>query len=311
MLQTVGAMTLVAAVGAWIGNFFYQLAIQNNTDKQKVFKAPHNSGAAPERSRQMREAAKEWAAKMNFSHRFITSHDNLKLHGLYLQQRAKTNRYAVICHGYHDQCERMLVQGKEFYQMGFHLLIPDARGHGDSEGSYIGMGWHDRLDLLSWIRWIVLKNPQAEIVLYGVSMGAATVMMVSGEPLPPNVKVIVEDCGFTSVWDEFCYQLKKLYHLPSFPVMQAASITTRIKAGFWFSEASAVKQVRKTKLPILFIHGDRDTFVPFKMVNCLYEAAAGPKELAIVSGAGHGQAMAVEGRRYWQRISDFIFSYIE
>ena len=84
-------------------------------------------------------------------------------------------------------------------EMGFTVLMPGLRGHGESTGHYIGMGWHNRLDMLRWIDEIVRDDPEAEIVLFGISMGGATVMMTSGEALPPNVKVIVEDCGYTSV----------------------------------------------------------------------------------------------------------------
>ncbi|MEC2597045.1 alpha/beta hydrolase, partial [Bacillus cereus] len=95
----------------------------------------------------------------------------------------------------------------------------------------VGMGWHDRKDVLIWIQQILKKDPNAEIALFGVSMGGATVMMTSGEDLPSNVKVIIEDCGYSTVIDEFTYQLKDLFHLPKFPVMNAANTVTKLRAG--------------------------------------------------------------------------------
>lgn len=163
---------------------------------------------------------------------------------------------------------------RNFYEKGFHVLAPDLRGHGESDGEYIGMGWHDRLDILQWIEEVIELDPYAEIVLFGVSMGGATVMMTSGEDLPPNVKVIVEDCGYSSVSDVFVYQLDDLFGLPEFPVMNAANTITNIRAGFDLYEASAVEQVAKSVKPILFIHGDQDTFVPYEMLEEVYAAAA-------------------------------------
>ena len=144
------------------------------------------------------------------------------------------------------------------------MFLPDLRGSGDSEGDYYGMGWLDRFDIISWIRDTILEEqPDADIILHGVSMGAATVMMTTGEALPPNVRVAVEDCGYTSVWEEFTIQLKKVYGLPQFPIMHIANGMAKRRAGYSFKEASSVEEVKKSKTPTLFIHGDVDTFVPF------------------------------------------------
>lgn len=124
------------------------------------------------------------------------------------------------------------------------------------------MGWDKRFDILNLIESIVTQNSDAEIVLFGVSMGAATVMNVSGEILPSNVKAIIEDCGYTSVWNQFSYQLKELFSLSAFPMMHGASLITKLRAGYWLSQASPIEQVKKSVTPMLFIHGDQDDFVP-------------------------------------------------
>ncbi|HBT73792.1 MAG TPA: alpha/beta hydrolase, partial [Lysinibacillus sp.] len=160
----------------------------------------------------------------------------------------------------------------------------------------------------SWVNHIVSLNESAEIVLYGVSMGGATVMMASGENLPTNVKAIIEDCGYSSVWDEFSYQLKAIFHLPAFPIMHFSSVVTKLKAGYTLGEASAVEQVAKSKTPMLFIHGDNDTFVPSTMLNEVYEAANVPKQKLIVEGAGHGGAESVASELYWATIQQFLES---
>ena len=136
-------------------------------------------------------------------------------------------------------------------------------------------------------------------------------MMASGEDLPSNVKAIIEDCGYSSVWDEFSYQLQAIFHLPSFPIMQFSSVVTKLKAGYTLGEASALDQVAKSKTPMLFIHGDNDTFVPSTMLNNVYEAANGPKQKLLVEGAGHGEAESVAGELYWETIQHFLETYMK
>jgi len=164
--------------------------------------------------------------------------------------------------------------------------------------------------MLLWINKILENDSEAEIVLFGISMGGATVMMTSGEELPSNVKVIVEDCGYTSVSDVFTYQLNDLFHMPEFPIMTAANTVTKLRAGYDLYKASALKQVAKSKTPILFVHGDKDSFVPYEMLDKVYEAAAVEKEKLVIKEAGHGEAATVDPELYWNTIWSFIEKYI-
>lgn len=200
---------------------------------------------------------------------------------------------------------------RQFYEKGYHFVAPNLRGHGDSEGDYIGMGWDDRKDVLKWIDKIIALDPQAEIVLIGVSMGGAAVMMTSGEKLPSQVKVLVEDCGYTSAYDVFVYQLHELYGLPPFPVLNAANTLAEIRAGYSIKDASSINQLKKNKTPILFIHGEADTFVPFKMVDQLYAATDAPKEKLIIAKAGHAEAEEMNPKKYWSTVFKFVGKYIE
>ena len=193
-----------------------------------------------------------------------------------------------------------------YYENGYHVLSPHMRAHGDSEGAYIGMGWLDRKDMLRWIRTIITQDPQAQIVLHGVSMGAATVMMTSGETLPDNVKAIIEDCGYTSVWDIFSSELHVRFGLPDFPIMHVSNLVSSFKAGYSWKDASALGQVKKSRTPMLFIHGDADDFVPTDMVYPLYESATCEKQLLIVSGAGHAQSRETNSDLYWHTVETFI-----
>ena len=173
------------------------------------------------------------------------------------------------------------------------------------------MGWDDRLDIISWINYILNEDPNAEIVLHGISMGAATVLMTSGEEIPSNVKAIIADCGYTSVWDEFAYQLDDLFSLPEFPILNVSSIVAKIRAGYFLGEASSIEQVKKSKTPILYIHGDQDDFVPYYMMEELYNATNSEKEMLTIKGAEHAKASEVEPETYWTTINNFINKYIK
>ena len=236
---------------------------------------------------------------------WLTSGDGLQLHALCV--RAGGNApWAVLCHGYTGQASGMAEYARRFYDAGFSLLLPDARGHGQSEGGYIGMGWPERRDIAAWVQRVTAENGAPDIVLMGVSMGAATVMMTAGEPLPPNVRAIVEDCGYTTAWEEFRYQLKKTYGLPPFPVLYTADALLRRRAGFSLREASAAAQVAHSRTPMLFIHGGKDAFVPFAMLDEVYAAARCPKEKYVEPDAGHAESLRMAPARYWAKVFGFI-----
>jgi len=252
----------------------------------------------------------KWYNKTNHNSEYIFSHDNLILHAYNIENSKASNKYAILCHGYSAEGIYMFGTGQKFYDEGYNILIPDARGHGSSSGEYIGMGWIDRLDIIKWIDEIVSKDKEAKIVLYGISMGGSTVMNVSGEELPSNVVAIIEDSGYSSIWEEFSYQLDELFNLPEFPVLHFANVVTKIKAQYFLKEAKTKEQVAKSKTPMMFIHGDSDTFVPSYMLDELYEIANEPKEKLIVEGAGHAEASNILGEEYWNRIFTFIDKYI-
>lgn len=258
-----------------------------------------------ERGRNFREWFSANAEDVN-----LLTNDGVKVHALLLKADEPSRKYAVLCHGYKDCAEEMGYQAYNFRKLGYNVLAVDGRASGSTQGKYIGMGWLERKDICGYVNFITARNAQAEILLYGISMGAAEVMMAAGEKLPANVKVIVEDCGYTSVWDEFKLQLTDIFHIPSFPVLNIVSLYCKLVHGFSFREASAVKALQKSNIPILMIHGTEDQFVPFTMLDELYNAAAGDKEKLAVEGAGHIQSSAVAPELYWGKIREFSEKYI-
>lgn len=232
------------------------------------------------------------------------------LHAYFIPAEQESDVFVIECHGYTSKCEDMAFYGKRFHALGFNVLFPCLRGHDGSEHNYISMGWHDRLDVLDWIEYITEMNENAKIILHGASMGGATVMMVTGEQLPRNVVCAVEDCGYSSVWDEFSSQITKVLKLPVFPFLNAANSASRFWLGYDFKEASSLEQVKKSKTPTLFIHGDKDSFVPFEMLEPIYQAAACEKEKLVVPGALHAVSALVQPDLYWSTVNEFIKKYI-
>ena len=299
-------LVVILGVGGLVGNYFYNLALNPFTSKDMIF------GDDDDDTSLEVEADVNWLIKdSNYIDTYITSSDNLKLHAYEVKNENKTDKWAIVVHGYTSEGKLLSSKAKHLYNMGYNVLVPDLRSHGSSEGDYIGMGWHDRLDIIDWINYIVKNNPNSEIALHGTSMGSATVLMVSGEKLPSNVKAIVADCGYTSVYDEFSYQLKQLFNLPAFPIMNFSDVVTHIRAGYCLNDASAIKQKKKSTTPILYIHGDKDDFVPYYMMDELYNATNSEKEKLTIEGGEHANSDLVNPKLYWSTVNSFLEKYIE
>lgn len=310
-MVVVGILLAIIAVMLIGGSFyFYQTAVARG---KKVFiEEDPDLQMDPElNTRPARDKA--WWKEQTFERWSIHSRDNLKLVGHYLPAKTPTNKVVILAHGYSGDASIMSEFAYVYHEnYNLNILLPDARGHGESEGHYIGFGWHERMDYLDWITKVrEVLGDHIDIILHGVSMGAATVMMASGEKLPSQVKAIVADCGYTSAQDELTYQLKRMYHLPAFPILALTSGLTKLRAGYTFKEASALTQVKKSKVPILFIHGEEDKFVPTEMVHRLYQACSSEKELLVIPEAGHGLAHQVAPDTYLSKVEHFIFSYMD
>ncbi|NCB64524.1 MAG: alpha/beta hydrolase [Clostridia bacterium] len=206
-----------------------------------------------------------------------------------------------------SRAEQTGIYARWYHERGYQVLLPDLRGHGESEGRYVAMGWHDRMDLLDWISWMLSCDREAEIVLHGVSMGASAVLMTAGEKLPANVRAAVSDCAFTSAWEELRNQAAHRYpHLPPLMLLHPLNAVTRMRAGYGLREADALSQVKKTRIPVLFIHGDEDRYIPPEMTERLYEAKPGAKARLLVAGAGHLGAVDRAPEAYWGAVGRFL-----
>ena len=211
-------------------------------------------------------------------------------HHAYYTLNGSSHTAAIVIHGWRDCAIDFFDIARLYHQQhGCHVLMPDLHAHGLSEGDAVGMGWHDRLDILQWMEIAHNQWGADTIIVHGVSMGAATAMNVAGETMPSWLKSIrfIEDCGYTSVWDEFGYQLRQEFGLPAFPLLYTTSLLCKLKYGWSFGEASSLNKIQHSPHPMLFIHGDSDDFVPTFMVHQLYRVKPQPKRLWITKGAQH------------------------
>ena len=225
------------------------------------------------------------------------SYDGLKLIGTLVKGDPQCNRVVVFIHGFHGHYVTNSVGMLEFFHdAGYHVLLAHGRGMNDSEGKRIGFGWLDRRDTITWVKKMIRYfGEDVRIIIEGVSMGGAAVMMASGEKdLPRQVEACVEDCGFSSAEEEFRHTypapLKWTYPL----VAPVVSLYSRVFNGFSLYKASSVEQLKKTRLPVFFLHGAEDELVPTEMVYPCHEACPNYKELMVVPGAGHGMASGTD-----------------
>lgn len=302
---------------AYIGNYFFNYALVRQEGIVTLSSIDPNAPQSIETDAEIinkqksKENVENWLKKVNTEEATIVSEDGLKLWGKLYFQDEESDKWVIIAHGYTSSHEDVQPIALNFYNQGYNVLTPDMRAHGNSEGKYIGMGCLDRKDMLLWIDYVLSLDSNSQIVLYGESMGGATVMMTSGEDLPNNVKAIVEDCGYTSVQEMFEAQLYERFKLKSFPILNVAELVTNIRAKYNFHEASALEQVKKSTTPILFTHGGNDTYVPTEMVYRLYEAANCEKDILVIDGAGHGSAPDVDPTTYYDKVFNFLDKYIK
>lgn len=264
-----------------------------------------------EKNRQhIRNINNEYILSKHPVQKVITSFDGLKLKALLFTHGKSDKKFVILVHGY--QCngrDEMSHLARHYYDdLGFACLIPDNRAHGKSEGKYIGFGYLDHFDILSWCDYLIKTfGEDIEIILHGISMGAATVMMTAGsKKAPVQIKGIIEDCGYNDMDEEIQCNVRDMTKMNLSAVKSGASLICKKKAGYFFKEVSPREFLKNAAVPVLFIHGTEDTFVPTYMGKELYEAYKGEKELLLVDGARHARSYYIAKEKYDRCMDSFI-----
>ena len=255
------------------------------------------------------QKGREYIYSLKHEDLYIQSFDNLKLHALFVPN-TKQDKTIICVHGYKakDGLYDFGQSAKFLYSTGYNILFVDNRSHGYSQGKYIGFGVLDCKDINSWVNYLTNEYKQETIVLYGISMGAASVLNASAL-VNDKVKGVVEDCGFASGYDEVKYQIKQMYHLPSFPLVQIANLELMLLAKYSLKEKEAYRSIREYKGKLLVIHGGNDHFVCTQDAYKIYENANCDKNILIVEGASHAKSYLKDTKEYekqFKRLLDEI-----
>ena len=244
-----------------------------------------------------------------------SSYDNTKLIGHFLKSKSNNHNYIISVHGYRGSYKELSEQLHKIYaNRDPNILMIEQRAHHESEGQYLTMGYKEKFDLLDWIRLVVKNDPDANICLYGLSMGAATVMMTVGfNDLPKNVKCAVEDCGFSSIYDQFKNVCYTRIHFPPFLILPIFSVYAKHRLHIDLKKDTSLDSLRKSNTPMLFIHGSGDDYVPYSMLNENYNALKEGvyKEKLVVNEANHALSYQFESERYIETFLNFYDKFIK
>lgn len=257
-------------------------------------------------------SAKVWAQKQKQSTwRQTSSQGGLHLKARYYPAATPMPKAMVLVHGFGDNSLTLGNYIRFFHQSGYNVLVPDNRSHGHSQGKYIGFGWQDRQDLRDWIQQLIRrKGSNVQIGLFGVSMGASTVMYYLGLKVPKQVKTAIADCGYASINGELTYELKCLFNLPSVPLIPTANLYTQALAHYSLYDGETVQTLKHNRIPLFIIHGTKDTFVPTSNAKLNYQNDSGPKKLWLVKGAKHARSYQKNPALYQKRVLTWTAKYL-
>ncbi|NMM65289.1 alpha/beta hydrolase [Clostridium sp. P21] len=301
VISLIFIFTIINLSGFWIGNFIYTEACQNQTSKgvsnlHEIYKNTFDDNRF---------------LKLSKDEVTIDSPYGYKLSGTYIHNPTKTENTVIIVHGIRGSRWESLKYADIYLNKGYNALVYDSRFSGESGGHDISFGFYEKYDLNQWIKWVHDKNPKGILGVHGESMGGATVLLHSKlNEKNHMVKFYVSDCAYSNLGDLLIFRLKKDYGIKNrflaSTIVNYTNIITYVRSGFTFSEVSPINSIKDAKTPILFVHGDSDSFIPFSMSNDMYYIKPGKKSIYIAPYSGHAQSYLYNKKDYTQKVYDFI-----
>lgn len=280
--------------------------IINESSKKKAKKKnPTGGGKKDERV--------EWMHAQEFTELSLKNERGQMLKAFYLEAAEKSNKYMLCAHGYRNQGKGEFRFITKFYHdNGYNVLLVDHVAEGASEGKRISFGHYESRDMTLWIQFLIDRfGDDIEIALHGISMGSATVILLaSNEKLPENVKFVVSDCGYT-VLNELFEDVLKLPVCATKPLMKTVDLFHFIKNGYSYYSIRPLDAVSKISIPVLFVHGAADGFIPVRMAWDLYGECKSEKDILIVDNANHIMSYRKDSESYEKKILEFTEKYMK
>ncbi len=313
-------LALGAAVGASVYKFhdviFHALIERDFTIPAPIAKiVTADDGSSESEKKRVTLQNMTWLMDYGFEKYTMVNDRGQKLCGYLMKPEKESKVYVFGAHGYRSDGKGEWCHYARHWveEKGYNMFFVDHQSAGESDGRYIGFSSYESRDAIKWIDFMVEEfGSDIQIILHGISMGSATVMLMTGSgKLPENVKFTIADCGFTSAYDEFTCKLEPL-HMPKISLDIVNSIN-RKKAGYDLQkDTNALGAVGKAEIPMLFIHGGKDDFVPTYMVYQLHDACSSEyKDLLIVPEADHARSYYFGKKEYDEKTDEFIGKFID
>ena len=307
--KLVVVVSLVVGIGGFLLTRGY--IVRGRCGDRQCLASMTESSVVTENKLAEKENVKEWLKEVTREKLNMEADDEKILVARKIVTDENSKRWVVLLHGFGGSMEDMYDVAMHYAKEGYNVLLPDLRANGESEGSMIGMGWLDRLDVINWIDVLLKDYPDAEIVIHGVDMGADTALMLAGEPVKSSIKAIVAEGAYDNAWNVVKEEYKVRHEdWPTFPILNMINPVLKVWGGYSLKEADAVKQVKQADIPILYIQGDGDTYATADMTKALDQATASTHEVFTITNAIHGNCRYADSDAYYNKTFEFVGGYI-
>lgn len=254
------------------------------------------------------EDRREWLSHCDRQDVFLDGYDGTKLHAAVFHNNTDSHKWVLTVHEAGQSWESLIDMIYESDHRGYNVLAMDLRGCGMSEGRYTSLGWCEHYDVISWVNWLVRNDTGAQIVLYGVGVGASAVMNCVGDFMPKNVRAAIEDSGSAGVKEMILQGIRLCYKVDGRFLLPSVDMYIKQLLHFSIEDISTKRQLQNSRIPVFFIHGSEDHIVPTSMVFDNFYSCSSVKDIMIVDGADHLSCHKADD--YHDRIFNFVETYI-